>query len=65
MKKATRSRRSGFRQGDDVEVRINDAWLKGKVSRSLFKGVEVDVRLEDGRVMKNLTAKDVRVPHIE
>ena len=59
-KRITRSRKTGLKVGDGAEVRVNDVWLKGKVARSTGNGAEVDVRLDDGRVMKNLTAKDVR-----
>lgn len=59
-KRQRRSKRTGFAVGDDVEARIGDDWHYGKVSRSLHRGVEVDVRLENGKVMTNLTAKDLR-----
>jgi hypothetical protein len=59
-KKATRSRRTGLKVHDLAEVLVNGAWLKGTVARSMGNGAEVDVRLDDGRTMRNLTSKDVR-----
>lgn len=59
-KRVVRHRKTNLSLQDEVEVRIRDEWLGGRVSRSTGGGAEVDVRLHDGRVMKNLTAKDVR-----
>ena len=59
-KRATRSRKTNLKVHDGAEVRINDVWLKGTVARSMGGGAEVDVRLDDGRTMRNLTSKDVR-----
>ena len=61
MKKRRRSKRSLLEVGDRVEARVGDDWIPGAVSRSLFRGVEMDVRLDDGRVMKNLSAREVRL----
>lgn len=59
-KRIIRARKSGLNQGDQVEVRINETWRRGQVSRSLNKGAVMDVRMDDGKVLTNLTAKDVR-----
>lgn len=59
-KRIVRARKSGLTQGDQVEVRINETWRRGQVSRSVNKGAIMDVRMDDGKVLTNLTAKDVR-----
>jgi hypothetical protein len=59
-KRVTRSRRTGLKVHDGAEVLVNGVWLKGTVARSMGNGAEVDVRLDDGRTMRNLTSKDVR-----
>lgn len=60
VKRRVRSRKSPFQVGDSVECRVGDDWHPGTVSRSLFRGSEVDVRLPSGSVMKGLLAHEVR-----
>ena len=55
-----RRRSTSLLVGDKVQARVIDDWLPGQVCRSIARGAEVDVRLLDGRVMRSLTAKDVR-----
>lgn len=58
--KRKRTKRSGFSQGDRALARCGDNWFPGTVARSLFRGVEVDVRLDNGKTLTNLTSKDVK-----
>lgn len=60
-KRRRRSKRTFLKVGDKVEARVGDDWKVGHVSRSLFRGIEVDVRLEDGKVVTNLVATQVRL----
>lgn len=59
--KRKRTKRSGLSVGDRVLARGGDTWKLGSVSRSLFRGAEVDVRCDDGTMLRNLTSKDVKV----
>jgi hypothetical protein len=58
--KRKRTKRSGLSVGDRALARCGDDWCPGTVSRSVGRGAEVDVRLDDGRVIRNLTSKDVK-----
>ncbi len=50
-----------LKQGDSVAARRGDDWCAGTVTRSLFRGIEVDVRLDDGTILRGLTSKDVKI----
>lgn len=59
--KRKRTKRSGLSIGARVLARGGDTWKPGTVSRSLFHGAEVDIRCDDGTMLRNLTSKDVKL----